>query len=196
MRESHLLRLVRGNPINRVLLERLPQSGLTDCWLVSGAVFQTVWNALTGRPPQYGIKDYDIFYFDTDTSWEGEDRAIRRCRSLFADLDAEIEVRNQARVHLWYAEKFGARYPRLSCATDGIEQFLTGPSTQIGISPSVDGLRFYGTAGLSELEAMVVRPNPTSHFQAERYRDKTTRWKRCWPELSVVEDFPATAAAG
>ena len=34
-------------------------------WLVfSGAVYQPVLNHLTGRQPDYGIKDYDLGYFD------------------------------------------------------------------------------------------------------------------------------------
>ena len=38
-------------------------------WLVfSGAVYQPVFNHLTGRPLDYGIKDYDLAYFDHRTS--------------------------------------------------------------------------------------------------------------------------------
>ena len=38
---------------------------------------QTVWNVLTGRAIDHGIADYDVFYFDPDTSWEAEDAVIR-----------------------------------------------------------------------------------------------------------------------
>ena len=62
------------NVANREILARLPSLGLSDAWLVSGALFQTVWNRLTNRPLDYGIRDYDIFYFDADTSKS----AIRR----------------------------------------------------------------------------------------------------------------------
>src|SRR5947209_436649 len=87
-----------ANPINRIILDRLQGLGLPDCWLVSGALFQTVWNVKTGRDPQYGIKDYDIFYFDPDTSYEAEDAAIGKAGDVFVDVGADIEVRNQARV--------------------------------------------------------------------------------------------------
>jgi hypothetical protein len=48
-------------------------------WLVfSGAVYQPVFNHLTGRPLDYGIKDYDLGYFDTsDLSYDAEDAVIR-----------------------------------------------------------------------------------------------------------------------
>ncbi len=35
----------------------LEDIGLPDCWLVAGAVAQTVWNIALGRPAQSGIKD-------------------------------------------------------------------------------------------------------------------------------------------
>jgi len=79
-----------------------------DWWLTAGAVFQTVWNVLDERDPRSGIGDHGVFYYDaTDLSWEAEDAVIRRAAALFADLDATVEVRNEARVHLWYEEHFG-----------------------------------------------------------------------------------------
>ncbi|MGH6891270.1 MAG: nucleotidyltransferase family protein, partial [Dongiaceae bacterium] len=113
------------NPINRAILQRLPLLGAPQAWLVAGCVYQVAWNEFSGRPPHHGIKDYDIFYFDeSDLSWEAEDAVIRRGRVLFADLDGLIEIRNQARVHLWYPQSFSAPYPILSSAEDGIGRFL------------------------------------------------------------------------
>lgn len=88
MTDSDFLAGVLHNPINRTILERLPALDLPDAWLVSGALFQTVWNGLTDRPPEYGIRDYDIFYFDPDTSWDAEDAVIRRAKDTFADVEA------------------------------------------------------------------------------------------------------------
>src|SRR4029077_717383 len=70
-------------------------------WLVfSGAVYQPVLNHLTGRPLDYGIKDYDLGYFDaSDLSYEAEDAVICRVKTAFDEpLRSMIEVRNQARV--------------------------------------------------------------------------------------------------
>src|SRR4051812_5319686 len=52
-------------------------------WLVfSGAVYQPVLNHLTGRPLDYGIKDYDLAYFDpSDLSYGAEDVVIRRVKT-------------------------------------------------------------------------------------------------------------------
>src|SRR6201987_313509 len=82
-------------------------------WLVfSGAVYQPVLNHLTGRQPDYGIKDYDLGYFDaSDLSYEAEDAVIRGVEAAFDEpLRRMVEVRNQARVHLWFPAKFGEAY--------------------------------------------------------------------------------------
>jgi hypothetical protein len=70
-------------------------------WLVfSGAIYQPVLNHLTGRPLDYGIKDYDLAYFDaSDLSYEAEDAVIRRVKAAYAEpLRSMVQVRNQARV--------------------------------------------------------------------------------------------------
>jgi hypothetical protein len=159
---------------------------LPDAWLTSGALFQTVWNVKTGRAPEYGIKDYDIFYFDPDTSWEAEDRAIRNVAAVFAELGASVEVRNQARVHLWYEEKFGLAYPPLARATDGIDRFLM-PTAQVGISTSSSGYKVYAPRGFDDVFNMIVRPNRTANFDPNRYREKGSRWKELWPELTLFQ---------
>jgi hypothetical protein len=183
MDERRFLDLALANEVNRAILERLPVLGLPDCWLVSGSLFQTVWNGLTGRPPRHGIKDYDVFYFDPDTSWEAEDRAIGRCREIFGDLDAEIELRNQARVHIWYAEKFGMPYPALRCATEGIDRFLA-PACMVGVEAGTG--RIYAPHGFGDIEDMIVRPNRVPNFSAERFAEKAARWRQKWPELTVI----------
>ncbi len=185
MDEERFIALALSNPINSAILARLPSLALPDAWLVSGSLFQAAWNHLTRRAPTYGIKDYDIFYFDPDPSWDAEDAVIRRCADVFADLGVTVEVRNQARVHLWYREKFGISYPPVTRSSDAIDRFLSRAST-IGVSATPDGLRAYAPHGFDDIEAMVVRPNRSANFQAHRYAEKAARWKQCWPEITVV----------
>ncbi|RZA14367.1 MAG: nucleotidyltransferase family protein [Lysobacteraceae bacterium] len=182
MTEKEFAALARRNPVNDTILRGLPRLGLPDAWLVSGCLFQTAWNIRTGRDIQHGIRDHDLFYFDPDTSYAAEDAIIRRVRDAFPDIAATIEVRNQARVHLWYTEKFGAPYPPLQRATDGIDRFLMD-CAQVGMRS--DGT-VYAPKGLADLEAMIARPNRTANFQAALYRAKVERWKAFWPELTIL----------
>lgn len=99
---------IRQNPTVVEVLPRAETLDLPGWRLTAGCLFQSVWNVLDGHDPERGIRDDDLFYFDgTDLSWEAEDEAIRRGPEAFAGCDGEAEIRDEARVHLWYEEKFG-----------------------------------------------------------------------------------------
>jgi hypothetical protein len=185
MEAQRFVDLICANPINKIVLERLPALGLADAWLVSGSLFQTAWNVLTDRPPTHAIKDYDVFYFDPDTSWEAEDKIIKAAAELFADVDAEIELRNQSRVHIWYPEKFRTPYPPLRSATEGIDRFLA-IACMVGLRPEAGAAPdLYAPHGFDDLEALLVRPNLTPNFGSANYDAKCARWKAAWPELAI-----------
>ena len=38
---------------------------------------------------------------------ESENRVVLQVKQLYSDLGIEIDVKNQARVHLWYKDHFG-----------------------------------------------------------------------------------------
>ena len=116
--------LALENPVNVAIIEELHRLGLPDAWLVAGCLVQTVWNVITKRAIDHGISDYDIFYFDPDTSWEAEDAVIRTLQARLDHLGAKIEIRNQARVHLWYPAKQSLPYLPLTRSTDGIEHAI------------------------------------------------------------------------
>ena len=66
-----------SNPANVALLSRLPSLVLDQCYLTAGCLFQAVRNRSSGQAADWGIKDYDVFYFDErDLSWEAEDAVI------------------------------------------------------------------------------------------------------------------------
>ncbi len=176
----------RTNAVNRAILERLPRLGLADCWLVAGCLFQTIWNVRSHRPPDEGIRDYDIFYFDgSDLSYEAEDREIRRAAALFADLGVAVELKNQARVHLWYSKRFGPGYPQLRSSRDGIDRFLVS-CTCVGLRPDEDGtIELYAPFGLDELEKGILRPNP-NNLRGDRFVEKAESYRARWPWLTIA----------
>ena len=166
--EERFLGLVLGDPTVGAVLDRAPQLGVPDWWLTAGVLFQTVWNALTDRPPGTGVRDADFFYFDPDTSWAAEDAVIRRGAELFADLPVPVEIRNQARVHLWYADHFAA-----VCCCHGVRR-----------TPAGD-LEVYAPHGYGDLFDLVVRPNRRLAPQSV-YEAKAVRWSTEWPQLTVL----------
>jgi hypothetical protein len=185
MNQAEFLTAALRNPANEIITEELFRLSLPDAWLVSGCLVQTVWNVLTKRAVDYGINDYDVFYFDPDTSWEAEDAVIRTLAQRFSSRGIAVEARNQARVHLWYPEKHGLPYPPLRCSTDGIDRFLT-KNTQIGIRRTRDGYEVYAPNGFDDVAALIARPNPGPNFSVANYEAKAARWKALWPELTVL----------
>jgi hypothetical protein len=151
MNKDDFLAAALRNPVNRAIADELFRLALPDAWLVSGCLVQSVWNVLTGRAVDHGIADYDIFYFDPDTSRAAEDAVIRRLQGVFTAPGVGIEARNQARVHLWYTEKHGLPYPPLTCSTEGIDRFLT-KNTQVGIRRTRDGFEVYAPHGFDDIE--------------------------------------------
>ena len=186
------LDLVLRNPANRAILERASALEVPDWWLTAGAVFQTVWNVLDGRDPGAGIADYDLFYFDaTDLTYEAEDTVVRRAAGLFEDLGVTVEVRNEARVHLWYESRFGVPGVRFTSSVDAIDHFAS-TTCCFGVSRTSDGeLVDYAPHGYDDLFAKRIRPNPRL-APREVYETKARRWQQEWPTL-VADPWPASA---
>lgn len=181
--EAEALAAVLADPVCEAVLDRLPCLGLTDWWLTAGAVFQNIWNVVEGHPAGSGIKDYDVFYFDgSDLTWEAEDRIIRAAGKLFDDLDAQVEVRNEARVHLWYEAKFGVAAAPFRSAWDAIDSFAS-TACCVGVTTGPKDLELYAPFGLRDTFAMHPRPN---HRLAPRdvYETKVEQYRSRWPSLT------------
>jgi hypothetical protein len=159
--EARLETILRASPDLMTVLETVQALNPPDWLLFSGAIYQRVLNHLTGRPDSYGIKDYDLGYFDPDTSYEAEDVVIRRVAAAFAaPLSEMVEVRNQARVHLWFEARFGEPYGPLASTPEALERFVS-PLFAVGVRLEPNGrMTILAPFGLEDLFAMRLRPNP------------------------------------
>jgi hypothetical protein len=185
---AQLEALLRASPSMMQVLVTARALDLPDWLIVSGAVYQRVFNHLTGRDPDYGIKDYDLAYFDAaDTSYEAEDVAIRRAAAAFAPpFDALVEVRNQARVHLWFEGKFGEPYAPLGRSAEALERFVSPTFAVAARLEPEDGLTIVAPFGLEDLFAMRMRPNPRRPTNG--FARTAANLRARWPELIVLPD--------
>ena len=182
MTERTFLDTILKNPYNRALLARLNELELPQTFLTAGCLFQTVWNVRAGQPPTASINDCDVFYFDeSDSSFEGEDIAIRRAAELFADVPVHLELRNQARVHLWFQNKFGEDCPRLNSSEHAISRFLV-LGTCVGVNANSE---VFSPFGLNDLADGLLRPNPVNSTP-ELYRRKVASYRQRWPWLKEM----------
>ena len=107
-------------------------------------------------------------------------------------LRSMVEVRNQARVHLWFEAKCGEAYGPLSCTAEALERFAS-PTFAVGVRLEPDDwLHIEAPFGLADLFALRLRPNPrrkTLHF------DRTSAdVRRRWPEV-VIDMGPRSRLA-
>lgn len=183
--EKRLETIVASSPILAPILERWSSVAPPDCWLSGGSIAQTVWNHASGLPPHYGLADVDLVYFDpSDLSEAGEARREKAVRDRFADLPVRIDVKNEARVHLWYEAKFGYAIAPYASARQAIATFPT-TAAAIGVRPAPSGLSIVAPFGLSDLFALIVRPNKAQITRAI-YEAKAERWRGLWPRLTIV----------
>jgi uncharacterized protein len=167
------------------IVDRWPQIDLPDCWLVAGCLAQTVWNDAFGLPATHGISDIDLVYFDgQDLSAETEAGHAVGLRTLFADLGLWIDAKNEARVHLWHAEKFGNSLAPYVSTEDAIATFPT-TATAVGVQPRAGALHVFSPYGLSDLLGLIVRPNK-KQITRSIYDAKVMKWQAKWPGLRVV----------
>jgi uncharacterized protein len=73
------------------------------------------------------------YIFDEqDLSFEAEASHERRLRGLFQHLPIKLDVKNEARVHLWYEDRFGPAIKPYSSSADAIATFPT-TATAVGV---------------------------------------------------------------
>ncbi|VAW20241.1 hypothetical protein MNBD_ALPHA11-1091 [hydrothermal vent metagenome] len=181
-----LTNIVGNNPHLVELLTQLQEFDLPDWLLVSGAIYNNVWNHLTDRNSMTGVKDFDVFYFDaSDLSYEAEDKIIQRGAKKFAGFSRPVEIRNQARAHLWVPQKFGFDLPPLKSSGEMLQNFASRThAVGVGLNAKNE-IKIVAPFGLSDIFSFRLTPNYNRANRAT-YEQKASRLKKNWPELNIV----------
>jgi hypothetical protein len=77
--------LLQSDILKEVLI-KLEDTSLENYYIGAGAINQTIFNYYHDYPLNYGIKDFDIVYFDYDTSYEKEDKIIKEVKEKLKDI--------------------------------------------------------------------------------------------------------------
>lgn len=182
---DRFVQIIWDDPLCRAALERARGADLPQWRIVAGVLYNAVWNHLTGRPSGHGVNDIDLIYFDdADLGWDAEDQVIKTVTPRFSDLPKPVEIRNQARVHLWYEARFGRPYPPLRSADEATHRYTTiAHAVAARLEP--DGrIDVYAPFGLRDILTMRMRPN-RSFEDVAAHRRKAERAKAMWPELII-----------
>lgn len=181
---EHFWTLLASSPLILEALDVLAELDLPDWYLGGGCITQTIWNAISGYEALEHILDFDIVYFDEqDLSYAAEDGVIQTIRELFKDFPIPVDIKNQARVHLWYPERFGIEIEPYTSTENAIDSWPTSAAC-IGVSLRDGVYQVYSTFGLDDIFNLVVRPNKRL-IKQDVYDKKTARWKAHWPNLDI-----------
>lgn len=179
-----LVEAIGHNTIVAEVIGSCPDLALPDYFVSAGCVAQTVWNLAHHRDPASGIKDIDIVYFDPHLLEAREEEVQGRVREHFARLPVAFDVKNEARVHLWYHRKFGYDIPPYTSVEDAIASFPS-TATAVGLRRDGEGYTVCAPFGLDDLFNLIVRPNKRQ-VTREVYERKVERWRKAWPRLKIV----------
>lgn len=172
------------NETLKEVLRRLEKSNLKNYYVGAGCINQTVFNYLHGFKIDDNINDYDIVYYDEDTSYEKEDIVIKYVEALLSDLNIKLDIKNEARVHLWYNKKYNENRKPYVSLEEAIARWGT-TITCIGVRLEEGNLIVDAPYGLNDLFNMIIRPVKIDFTEAD-YIKKVNKWKKNWPKLTIM----------
>ncbi len=186
---------LRSNPELMEVLAAIRACALPQGAVFAGAVYQTIWNVRLGLNATQGVRDYDVIYFDDDLSWEAENEAIERLANRLSEsLRGKVEVRNQARVHLWFGPRFGYDYPPLVSADDALNRALATVHA-VSVSMGAQGdLQLAAPLGFGDIDAMVFRAGPGA-VDLAAFELKARQTLARWPQ-AIFDPRPYEACSG
>lgn len=172
-----------NHPLYHVI-EESQNLNLPEYYIGGGCIAQTIWNYQNGNPLLNGINDIDLICFDHDLSQESENVVIQMIQRRFSDCPLQIDIKNQARVHIWYKDHFGYEIKPYVSAESAINTWPTS-ATSVGVRLSNNHLQVYAPFGLNDLFSQIVRPNKAQITEVI-YNKKANKWLQTWPSLIVI----------
>lgn len=183
--EKEFIKILEDSPLLMDVFEKIKKVNLPNYYIGAGAIVQTVWNYYSNKPYDYGIEDLDIVYYDKDISYESEDRWIKEVTEIMKDISIPVDLKNQARVHIWYEEKFKTKVDQYKSVEDAIDSWPT-TATSLGIRITESGYKIYAPFGLEDVMSGTIRANK-KQITEEIYNKKVSKWTKKWNNLKVVK---------
>ena len=180
-----LKEIIMENAVLSTIIKKAPKLELKHYYIGGGCIAQTVWNYQNGLDLLYGISDVDLVYYDpSDLSYDAEDCVVKAGGVLFREAPLPLDIKNQARTHLWYEKSFGYPLNPYPCVEAAINSWPT-TATSVGVRLIGQELVVYAPYGLNDLFGQIIRANKTQITETT-YRDKADKWLKKWNTLTVI----------
>lgn len=179
--------ILKQNKDLMTILDYIYELKLPNFYIAAGSVFQTIWNYYDNKPLNSGIKDIDIIYYDdNDLSKENVKKLENKITEHFKELNYKFDVKNEARMHLWYKEKLNKNINQYINSEDAIDHWIATVHS-ISITKENDNIKVYAPYGLSDIFSRTIRPIKHKDNSKEIYDKKVASWKERFENLNIIE---------
>ncbi len=171
------------------ILDYISELKLPNFYIAAGSIFQTIWNYYDKKPLNYGIKDIDIIYYDSENiSKNYEEELERKITEYFKsiNLNYEFDVHNEARMHLWKKENENKNINQYKNSEDAIDQWIATVHA-VGITIINNRIYVYAPYGLSDIFSKTIRPIKHKANSKELYDKKVESWQKRFSNLNIID---------
>jgi uncharacterized protein len=186
--ESRLRDLIRSSPEFMEILRAARDVDPPEWIIGSGIIRDLVWDRAHGVPGPLDLKDVDVAFYDPSDLTRHQETLFEK--RLQDRLPAPWEVKNQARVHLWYEDRFGFPVDPLISIEDAVG---TWPETAVCVGVRLldnDAIHVTAPLGLDDLFGLVWRRN-RRRVSLDEFRRRLERKKvrSRWPKVRIVDEY-------
>jgi len=182
---KHFEEIIFSNEVLTKILTNAENVGLDYYYIGAGCIAQTIWNYQMNYDLNYGISDIDFVYFDSsDLSFEAENIIIEKVKNKINICPSNLDIKNQARVHIWYKKHFGYDIKPYNSLEEAINTWPT-TATSIGVKLENNKLKIYAPFGLNDIFGLIVKANK-AQITEKIYLEKVNKWKAKWPSLKII----------
>lgn len=184
-----LITILKKNNELMDVLNYIDSLKLPNYYIAAGSVFQTIWNYYDNNDLNYNIKDIDVIYYDNnDLSVETDikyyDLINDYCKSK--NYTYEIDVSNEARMHIWKKENYNIDVEPYINSEDAIDKWIATVHA-IGITKENNDIKVYAPYGLSDIFSRTIRPIKHKYNTKEIYDKKAINWNSRFDNLNIIE---------
>ena len=183
------INILKRNTNLMKVLDFIDTLNLPNYYIAAGSVFQTIWNYFDNVDLNNNIKDIDVIYYDKTNLDVNKDidicnKIIEFCKNN--NLNYEIDVSNEARMHLWKKEHENKDVEQYRNSEDAINYWIANMHA-IGITKINNELYVYAPFGLSDIYSRTIRPIKHKYNSKELYDKKVKSWSSRFHNLNIVE---------
>lgn len=171
------------------ILDYVYKLKLPNFYIAAGSIFQTIWNYYDNKPLNYGIKDIDIIYYNNDDLTIDTDLKYYNIIKDYCNkkgYNYEIDVSNEARMHIWKKEKFNIDVKQYINSEDAINKWIATVHA-IGITKENDKIKIYAPYGLSDIYSRTIRPIKHEYSSKDIYDKKAKSWSERFDNLNIID---------